>query len=59
MALLVAHLPIIHHQATNCTPISARDMGTLIYNFWQTEIKNIDLWVLDEGYAGSCFIFIF
>ena len=35
MALLVDHFPIIHHQATNCISTSARDMGTLIYNFWQ------------------------
>ena len=35
MALLVDNLPIIQHQASNCIPTSARDMGTLIYNFWQ------------------------
>ena len=35
MALLVDYLPIIHQQAANCIFISARDMGTLIYNFWQ------------------------
>ena len=43
MALLVDHLPIIHHQATNCISISARDMGTLKFNFWQPWNKKYGL----------------